>query len=165
MFDLKRFKDAQDSVAAGIADALRELRAGRKTGHWIWYVFPQLAGLGRSPTAIRYGLSGADETAAYLRDPLLVERLVKAVALVRDHVTRDQDSRISLEELMGSDVDATKLVSCLTLFSLVARRLSASEPRPEFSALIEHADAILSSAVAEGYARCAFTEKQLATAK
>src|SRR5437660_1560996 len=87
MFNLDRFRDAQDAPHAGFAAALRELQAGRKTGHWIWYVFPQLAGLGRSSTAVQYGLAGAEEAADYLRDRVLGERLVTAAAVVRMHLT------------------------------------------------------------------------------
>jgi uncharacterized small protein (TIGR04563 family) len=61
MFDLARFRDAQDSPDAGFACALSELEAGRKTSHWIWYIFAQLAGLGGSPMAVRYGLNGPEE--------------------------------------------------------------------------------------------------------
>ncbi len=75
MFDLDRFRKAHDASRAGFAVALRELHEGRKTSHWIWYVFPQLAGLGQSPTAVHYGLAGPDEAADYLRDPVLGERL------------------------------------------------------------------------------------------
>jgi uncharacterized protein (DUF1810 family) len=151
--DVGRFREAQDAGSAGGASAfvaaLRELRAGRKTGHWIWYVFPQLRGLGRSPMAVRYGLNGAAEAAAYLRDPVLVERLVSAAAAVRAHLERDA----RLDQLMGSDIDALKLVSSMTLFTRVARN--------ENVALAEHADAILAAAAAQGYQPCAFTIKQL----
>jgi uncharacterized protein (DUF1810 family) len=80
MDKLDRFRQAQDAPDAGYAGALRELRAGEKTSHWIWYVFPQLAGLGRSSTAVYYGLAGVEEAAAYLRDPVLGERLVTAAS-------------------------------------------------------------------------------------
>ncbi len=76
MDKLDRFRQAQDATHAGYAVALRELQAGEKTSHWIWYVFPQLAGLGRSSTAVYYGLAGVEEAAAYLRDRVLGERLV-----------------------------------------------------------------------------------------
>jgi uncharacterized protein (DUF1810 family) len=156
---LVRFREAQDAPHAGFAAALRELRAGRKTGHWIWYIFPQLAGLGQSPTAVHYGLDGLDEAAAYLRDPVLGERLVEAALAVREGLAGPRPVR--LEELMGSRIDALKLVSCMTLFSHVARGLDAPEKRPEFAAMAEHAEAILGSAAAQGYDRCDFTERHL----
>ena len=73
---LERFKLAQDERHSGFDAALSELRAGRKTGHWIWYVFPQLAGLGSSPMAVQYGVEGTAEAVAYLNDPLLRDRLI-----------------------------------------------------------------------------------------
>ena len=159
MARLSRFHDAQDDAHAGFAAALRELRAGRKTGHWIWYVFPQLAGLGRSPTAIHYGLADAGEAAAYLRDPVLRERLVEAAAAARHHLTGPH--AVHLVTLMGSDVDALKLVSSMTLFAHVATTLDAESPTPRFKAMADHASAILAAAAGRGYDRCAFTEEHL----
>ncbi|HBH03381.1 MAG: hypothetical protein A2W08_17625 [Candidatus Rokubacteria bacterium RBG_16_73_20] len=156
MPDLDRFRRAQEDPHAGFAAALAELRAGRKTSHWIWYVFPQLAGLGRSPTATHFGLADAGEAAAYLRDPVLGPRLVEAVAAVHAHLTGHRPAR--LQTLMGSHVDALKLVSCLTLFRHVARALDATAPRPAWTALAAHADAILAAAAAQGYPPCRFTE-------
>ena len=159
MFNLDRFRDAQDAPHAGFAAALRELQAGRKTGHWIWYVFPQLAGLGRSSTAVQYGLAGAEEAADYLRDRVLGERLVTAAAAVRMHLTNARPAR--LEELMGSHIDALKLVSSMTLFRQVARTLGADDSRPQLAAMTEHADIILAAAAAQGYGRCTYTEEHL----
>src|SRR4029079_7124166 len=66
--DLERFVDAQDDIYhRGVA----ELRAGRKTSHWMWFVFPQIAGLGRSPTAVRYAISGSEEARASLAHPVI----------------------------------------------------------------------------------------------
>ena len=159
MFNLDRFRDAQDAPHAGFAAALRELQAGRKTGHWIWYVFPQLAGLGRSSTAVQYGLAGAEEAADYLRDRVLGERLVTAAAAVRMHLDNARPAR--LEELMGSHIDALKLVSSMTLFRQVARTLGADDSRPQLAAMTEHADIILAAAAAQGYGRCTYTEEHL----
>ena len=156
---LDRFRDAQADLHAGFDSALRELRAGRKTGHWIWYVFPQLAGLGRSSTAVHYGLADVAEAVDYLRDPVLGERLVEAAAVVRSHLTGPR--RIGLVHLMGSVVDALKLVSSMTLFAHVATALIATEPAPRFEKMADHAHAILTAAVAGGYDRCAFTEEHL----
>jgi len=156
---LERFRQAQDASHAGFETALSELRSGRKTSHWIWYVFPQLAGLGRSSTAVYYGLDGSDEAAAYLRDPVLGTRLVTAAEVVRGHLTGGRG--MPLERLMGSEIDALKLVSCLTLFGHVAKALHASEPEPRFAAMADHADAILAAAAAQGYDHCAFTEDHL----
>jgi uncharacterized protein (DUF1810 family) len=161
MSNLDRFREAQDAPHAGFAVALRELQAGRKTSHWIWYVFPQLAGLGRSSTAAYYGLAGVEEAADYLRDRLLGERLVTATAVARTHLVDTKARRVSLEELMGSQIDALKLVSCMTLFEHVARAPCAVDPQPRFAAMAEHAEKVLAAAAADGYGRCAITEELL----
>ena len=159
MFDLERFHQAQDSVDEGFADALRELRAGRKTSHWIWYIFPQLRGLGTSPMAVEYGLAGPEEGAAYLEDRVLTARLIDAASAVRAHVAPLRGSPARLETVMGSHIDALKLVSSMTLFARLAGDVAG---RPDLGGLAGHAEAILAAAGAEGYARCAFTERALA---
>lgn len=153
---LDRFRSAQDARDAGFETALREIRAGRKTSHWIWYVFPQLTGLGQSSTAVYYGLAGPEEAADYLRDPILGERLVTAAAAVATQLAAPRPS--PLEQLMGSRIDALKLVSSMTLFQHVATTLHAADPRPELAAMARHAETILAAAAAQGYRRCAFTE-------
>jgi uncharacterized protein (DUF1810 family) len=137
------------------------LEAGRKTSHWIWYVFPQLAGLGRSPTAVYYGLARAEEAADYLRDQVLGERLVQASALVAAHLAGVKGRPVSLEELMGSEIDAVKLVSSMTLFAHVAGTPHAADPQARFAAMADHADTILTIAAAQGYRRCSYTAGQL----
>jgi uncharacterized protein (DUF1810 family) len=161
MDKLDRFRQAQDAPHSGYAAALRELQAGEKTGHWIWYVFPQLAGLGRSSTAVFYGLAGVEEAAAYLRDRVLGERLVTAADAVRRHLSRAHGRPMRLAGLMGSEIDALKLVSSMTLFGHVAKTLHAADPQPRLAAMAAHADAILAAAAAQGYARCAYTEARL----
>lgn len=161
MSNLDRFRQAQEKPHAGFVAALGELGAGRKTGHWIWYIFPQLAGLGRSPTAVHYGLAGAEDAADYLRDPVLGQRLIAAAAAVRAHLTDTARGPAALEELMGSEIDALKLVSCMTLFRQVARSLVATDPRPELAAMADHADAILAAAAVQGYPPCRYTEELL----
>jgi uncharacterized protein (DUF1810 family) len=161
MSSLDRFKEAQAAPQAGFAVALRELETGRKTSHWIWYVFPQLADLGRSSTAVYYGLAGAAEATDYLRDRVLGERLLAAAAVVRTHLANAKTHRVRLEELMGSHIDALKLVSCMTLFRHVAEGAYAADPHPRFAAMAEHADAILAAAAADGFGRCAHTEEHL----
>ena len=161
MSDLARFRDAQDAPHAGFTSALGELQAGRQTSHWIWYVFPQLAGLGSSSTAIYYGLAGAEEAADYLRDPVLGGRLVAAAAVVRAHLGDAKAGPVRLEDLMGSEIDALKLVSCMTLFRRVARALSALEPAPQLASMADHADVILAAAAGQGYSPCAYTEEHL----
>ncbi len=110
--ELDRFFEAQDAGGT-YAAALAELRRGRKTSHWMWFVFPQIAGLGRSEMAQRYAVSGLAEAQAYLADPVLGQRL--------------RDCCTVLLELEGSDpvavfggIDAVKLRSSMTLFARAA---------------------------------------------
>ena len=106
--DLDRFVEAQD--AGGTYDeALAELRAGRKNGHWMWFVFPQVAGLGSSPTAREYAVSGLDEARAYLAHPVLGPRLLQAARALLD------GPGTSATQVLGH-VDAMKLRSSMTLF-------------------------------------------------
>jgi uncharacterized protein (DUF1810 family) len=106
-FDLRRFVDAQARV---YDDVLAELRNGAKRSHWIWFVFPQLQGLGRSATAQRYGISSLDEARAYLAHPLLGPRLRECIGLVAAI-----DGR-SVDEIFGWP-DNLKVRSSMTLFA------------------------------------------------
>jgi uncharacterized protein (DUF1810 family) len=109
-FNLQRFVDAQDGV---FQTALGELEAGSKQSHWMWFIFPQLAGLGRSPTAQYYSIASLDEARAYLGHPLLGPRLRSCV----DALMSWADRR-SANQILGS-IDAVKLRSSLTLFDRV----------------------------------------------
>jgi uncharacterized protein (DUF1810 family) len=106
-FDLQRFVDAQDGM---FETALAELRDGRKRSHWIWFVFPQLVGLGRSPTAQYFGIRSLEEARAYLTHPLLGPRYRVAVEAIL--------SWAGLKEAVAilGNMDAMKLRSSLTLF-------------------------------------------------
>jgi uncharacterized protein (DUF1810 family) len=115
-FELQRFVDAQDQGDT-YAAALAELRAGRKTSHWMWFVFPQIAGLGQSPISRRFAISSLDEARAYLADPVLGPRLIESARALTQLPTR------SAEEVFGP-VDALKLRSSMTLF----RRADPDEP-------------------------------------
>lgn len=108
-FDLQRFVAAQDQ-AGTYRQALRELRAGSKQSHWMWYVFPQLAGLGRSSTALAFGISGLAEARAYLRHPVLGQRLAECVQALLDIPGDDP-------VVVFGSVDALKLRSSMTLFA------------------------------------------------
>ena len=107
---LDRFVQAQ---AGRYEQALAELRAGRKTSHWIWFVLPQLRGLGRSAMAHEYGIADRAEAEAYLAHPLLGERLKESVRATLTH------SGHPVAAILG-DVDALKFRSCLTLFDAVS---------------------------------------------
>lgn len=117
---LERFVEAQAATYAG---ALGEIRRGAKHGHWMWFIFPQLAGLGRSSTARFYGISSADEARAYLDHPLLGTRYLESVEEL-------QDLTLSNPITVFGDIDAMKLCSSLTLFEAV-------EPHPLFSAALD----------------------------
>lgn len=106
-FELARFVEAQDPVFDTV---LAELRAGRKKTHWMWFVFPQLRALGRSPTANFYGISSLDEARAYLAHPVLSERLVLATRAVLGLQAR------SAHDIFGSP-DDLKFRSSMTLFN------------------------------------------------
>jgi uncharacterized protein (DUF1810 family) len=107
---LRRFVDAQEGV---FDTALAELRGGSKRSHWMWFIFPQLAGLGRSPTAQFFGIASVDEARAYLAHPILGPRLRQSMETVLPWI-RERTA----ERILGS-TDALKLRSCLTLFDLV----------------------------------------------
>src|SRR6201996_4086916 len=109
-FDLQRFVDAQEGGGA-YSDALAELRDGRKRGHWIWFVFPQIAGLGQSPTSRLYAIGSLPEARAYLAHPLLGPRLQESTAALLA-----LDPSLSAERILGG-IDAMKLRSSMTLFA------------------------------------------------
>jgi len=111
-YDLERFVSAQNSEDT-YRHALGELRGGRKTTHWMWFVFPQLAGLGRSRMSRTYAISSTEEAAAFLRHPVLGPRLLEGAGALLDV----QDRRAS--EILGA-VDAQKLQSSMTLFMRAA---------------------------------------------
>jgi uncharacterized protein (DUF1810 family) len=121
--DLERFVTAQDSHDT-YAHALAELKAGRKTSHWMWFVFPQIAGLGRSGMAQAYAIDDLEEARAYLRHPVLGPRLIECAEIVAGHAGR------SAEQIFGS-IDALKLRSSMTLFA------EADPDQPVFAEVID----------------------------
>ena len=104
---LQRFIDAQEPV---ISSVLAELKHGRKRGHWIWFIFPQLKGLGRSSTAEFYGITSLGEAVAYLKHPVLGQHLTQCTELV--NAVEGSDA----EGIFG-EIDAMKFRSCMTLFA------------------------------------------------
>ncbi len=136
---LQRFVDAQDPV---FDQVMSELHAGRKTSHWIWFVFPQLKGLGRSSTAEHFGLADGTQARAYLAHERLGSRLVQAVEAMLQHTDK------SALHILGSP-DDLKFRSCLTLFAHVApapavfeqalRQFYQGEPDPRTLALLSQA--------------------------
>lgn len=121
-YDLQRFVDAQEPLYPTV---LAELRDGRKRSHWIWFIFPQLRGLGSSPTAMRYGISSRDEASAYLAHEVLGPRLHECARLVAQI-----DGRTA-EQIFGRP-DYLKVRSSVTLFAEVARDTQDADDRTDF---------------------------------
>jgi uncharacterized protein (DUF1810 family) len=115
LFDLHRFVTAQQPV---LAQLLRELTEGRKCSHWMWFVFPQLAGLGHSATARFYAIASINEARAYLQHPVLGQRLIECTALVNKIKGR------SVHEIFGNP-DDLKFHSSMTLFAYIAPEVPA----------------------------------------
>lgn len=114
-FDLNRFIEAQDSPYDGYDTALSEMTKGEKQNHWIWWIFPQIAGLGHSGNSRFYAISGKEEAMEYLEHPVLGSRLREITEVVMSHA----DDRIAME-LMGWEIDAMKLKSSMTFFDQVS---------------------------------------------
>lgn len=106
-FDLQRFVDAQNPVYDQVC---AELRRGVKTGHWMWFIFPQLRGLGHSSMAVKYGISSQQEAQAYLKHPVLGPRLEECARLVNRIEGR------TIDEIFGG-IDTLKFQSSMTLFA------------------------------------------------
>lgn len=154
---LDRFHQAQDLRHAGFVEALAEIRAGGKRTHWIWYILPQLAGLGRSGMSQAYAIADRCEAESYLRDVVLCERYLEIISAIADQLARGA----RLEDLMGSSIDAQKLASSLTLFGDVAARLSEREGLPSHSVIARTAHDVLAAAAGEGFPACSFTRQRL----
>ena len=136
-FDLARFVEAQAPLVEQVRS---ELRTGRKRGHWMWFVFPQMRGLGFSETSRYYAIASREEAAAYLKHPLLGPRLIDSTRLVL------AGPRRTSEEIFG-EIDSLKFRSSLTLFAAVTlrepvfqealQRFFAGQPDPATLDLLE----------------------------
>jgi uncharacterized protein (DUF1810 family) len=122
-YGLERFVAAQDQTGT-FASAVDELRAGRKRTHWMWFVFPQIAGLGQSPISRRYAIASLDEARAYLAHPVLGPRLIECTGIVGELEGR------SAQDIFGG-IDAIKLRSSMTLFA------RADPANPVFGRVLE----------------------------
>src|SRR5271169_762455 len=122
-YDLQRFVAAQDARDT-YDHATAELRAGRKTSHWMWFVFPQIAGLGYSPVSRAYAITSLEEARAFLAHPVLGVRLTECAAILTGVHGR------TAEQIFG-EVDAQKLCSCVTLF------MHAAPAEPVFRQVLE----------------------------
>jgi uncharacterized protein (DUF1810 family) len=109
-FNLKRFHDVQTGELLGRVE--RELQAGNKTAHWIWYISPQLIGLGTSPQSLQYSIKSLDEAKAYLADSVLHNNLIHHTQLILAH----KDSK-PLQTIFGTSLDVAKFISSMTLFN------------------------------------------------
>jgi uncharacterized protein (DUF1810 family) len=151
--DLLRFIEAQRDT---FERALGEIEAGRKETHWMWFIFPQVNGLGVSPISQRYAIATMEEAEAYLGHPVLGAGYLRLVDAVWHQVLEEG---VTIGELFGSP-DDSKLVSSLTLFAAVARRLDPS--RPDMATFVLRAGQILRAATTEGLAQCATTQRFVA---
>ena len=153
---LERFHEAQASGWAGYDTALAEIRTGGKRSHWIWYIFPQIKGLGHSSTAQAYALRDLGEACAYLCDPILRARYEEIVATVNEQLNRG----VGMEDLMGRRIDALKLVSSLTLFRAAAEQLAREDP--VYASPAERLAGLLEQTSEQGYPPCDFTLGRIA---
>ena len=111
---LDRFLEAQERM---YEIALKEIKNGEKESHWMWYIFPQLRGLGKSQMAYAYGINGLEEAKAYLDHPVLSARLIEISEALLEHKGKD------IEDILG-DIDAMKLRSSMTLFAFISKETS-----------------------------------------
>jgi len=155
-FDLARFRKAQQGHP-GLQQALSELRAGAKVSHWIWYVFPQLAGLGVSRASQDYAIADLAEAVEYLRHPVLSARFLTIASAVAEQLR----AGVSVEDLMNASIDARKLVSSLTLFEAAGRTLESLGETGQATATVALAHEILAVAETEGYSRCPLTLRRI----
>jgi|ERR1035437_2068620 uncharacterized protein (DUF1810 family) len=123
-YQLRRFVDAQD-LTGTYENAVAELRAGLKTGHWMWFIFPQVTGLGNSYMSRQFGISSVAEAQAYLRHPVLGPRLMECTRILTEIKGK------SATEILGA-IDAMKLRSSMTLF------MSAAPEEPLFREVLAH---------------------------
>jgi uncharacterized protein (DUF1810 family) len=157
MTELLRFIQAQTRNNI-YHQAYAELAQGQKTSHWIWYIFPQLQGLGSSANALEYGIKDLNEACAYLQNKELFPRYQKVTQLVLQQL----DKGIPLLNLMGSSIDAAKLTSSITLFSLTAAYLAQQgQQENDYRGLAQLCDLILLKIKTQGYHRCRQTIRNL----
>lgn len=149
---VEHFVESQRKEYAGFSQALREMEAGRKTSHWIWYIFPQIHGLGRSPIAQKFALGGRHHAIDFLMNQELKSNLIAITAVV----ARQLKAGIPLGTLMGSNIDALKLVSSITLFESVIQLIKL-DGDIEYEEFLKDCQTILSFAELQGYPRCQHT--------
>lgn len=152
------FLSAQSGATSGYVTALAELESGHKSGHWIWYILPQLAGLGQSGMSQKFAISGDIEARQYLQHPVLGPRLLQTLQVVHNQLSPPASR--SLVGLMGGKVDAQKAVSCCTLFGLCAQFMltdSDADVARRAQAVAQLCRKILDAAERQGLSPCFFT--------
>ena len=156
MNELKRFHEAQQNKYSGYNQAYKEISAGQKTSHWIWYILPQLKlkTLGQSGNSQFYGIVNFEEACSYLKDPLLFMRYNEIIRLIEQNLKKG----IPLKVIMGSSIDVKKLISSITLFREVASYLEIYEKKPnsDFKTLKDRCDTIF-TLIPKNYAPCTHT--------
>ena len=133
MTDLARFVLAHEEK---FDSALLEIETGQKTSHWMWYIFPQMIGLGISEMSIKYAIKDENEAIGYLQNSLLFDHLAAVTKAIHRHVVVMNEQVLYI---LGSDIDVIKLKSSLRLFSPLAKQLEDQK----FSEFIQHADEVL----------------------
>lgn len=111
--DLNRFIEAQDNTFCGYYQALEEVKNGKKSNHWIWYIFPQLRNLGRSFNAYYYGIADREEASHYLEHPVLGTRIRQITEALLEHKDKTALS-------IFGNIDAVKVRSCMTMFDIIS---------------------------------------------
>jgi uncharacterized protein (DUF1810 family) len=133
IYNLSRFLDAQ---SINYSSALSEIQKGRKTTHWMWYIFPQITGLGRSPISEYYAIKSLDEAKAYINNSILAYRLREASQALLVHSDK------SIKDILGS-IDSMKLKSSMTLFDLASPNDVFSEVLKTFFASLRDTNTLL----------------------
>ncbi len=138
---------------------MAEIQSGRKRGHWIWYVFPQISGLGASELSRKFAIENEEEAEAFLRDHELRSRLFAITNALVEQIRGD--GARSLQAVMNSEVDARKVVSSLTLFRDIARTLGETGTTDVYGPFAAVADEVLVIAASQGYPPCEHTLRRL----
>lgn len=152
---LDRYHKAQNDNTYGYAHAFSEIQEGRKRSHWIWYIFPQLEILGKSPSAKLYGIKDFNEACDYLKDPVLFKRYFELIKL-----TEEKLKSIPLSHLMGGFPDDRKFISSLTLFQATSNYLNSKEKdsQNKYHELYETCNRVFKQIARQGYSPCQQTE-------
>ncbi|HAZ7574373.1 DUF1810 domain-containing protein [Legionella sp. PATHC032] len=152
---LDRFHNAQNSNTYGYDQAFIEIQAGRKRSHWIWYIFPQLENLGKSPSAKLYGIKDFNEACDYLKDPVLFKRYFELIKLIEEKL-----KSIPLSDLMSGFPDDRKFISSLTLFQAASYYLNSKETgyQNKYHPLYEMCNRVFKQISRQGYSPCQQTE-------